>query len=107
MTVARAGHAPWPAAAASAPTSAVSDCGGATYLRCGGCGATAVFVQRERCYGRLVHGFLDRHGACGNAVEITATRPSAAVATRPLSRQAEDLAQAVFASGALPLTSAR
>ena len=46
--------------------------GGATSFRCGGCGAVSHFAHREQQYGRLVLRFLDQHGPCGNAVEITA-----------------------------------
>lgn len=52
--------------------------GASTCFRCGGCGATAVFVQHERQYGRLVHGFFDQHERCGGAVEISAARPAQA-----------------------------
>jgi hypothetical protein len=70
------GQAPWPDAAASALTAGQNQ-GGATFFRCGGCGAAAVFVQRERGYGRLVQGFFDRHERCGDAVQISAVRPPA------------------------------
>jgi hypothetical protein len=43
----------------------------ATCLRCDGCGVSAVFEQDEQGYGELVHSFLDQHGHCGNAVQIT------------------------------------
>ena len=33
-----------------------------------------MFGHRDRQYGRLVHDFLDRHGQCGDAVEISAAR---------------------------------
>jgi len=36
-----------------------------------------MFGHRDRQYGRLVHDFLDRHGQCGNAVEISAARQHA------------------------------
>lgn len=49
--------------------------GASTCFRCGGCGATTVFVQHERQYGRLVHGFFDQHERCGGAVEISPARP--------------------------------
>jgi hypothetical protein len=45
--------------------------GGTTSFRCGGCGAASQFAHREQQYGPLVHSFLDKHGQCGNAVEIT------------------------------------
>jgi hypothetical protein len=48
--------------------------GDGTYFRCGGCGAIAVFAQREPRYGWLVHGFLECHEACGNAVETARVR---------------------------------
>ncbi len=51
--------------------------GASTIFRCGGCGAAAVFVQRERRYGRLVHGFFDQHERCGGAVDISAAQPAA------------------------------
>jgi hypothetical protein len=51
--------------------------GASTIFRCGGCGATAVFVQRERRYGRLVHGFFGQHERCPGAVDISAARPPA------------------------------
>lgn len=50
--------------------------GRTTSFRCGGCGVTSEFAQREQQYGRLVHSFLDQHGQCGNAVEISAGRQS-------------------------------
>ena len=40
-----------------------------------GAGPPAVFVQRERQYGRLVQGFFDRHERCDGAVVISAARP--------------------------------
>ena len=46
---------------------------GSTFFRCGGCGTVAVFVQCERRYGRLVHGFFDQHERCDGAMEISAT----------------------------------
>jgi hypothetical protein len=30
-----------------------------------------VFEQDEQGYGELVHSFLDQHGQCGNAVQIS------------------------------------
>jgi hypothetical protein len=69
-------------AGASALT-AGQDRRGVTYLRCGGCGATAGYVQREPRYGRLVHGFFDRHGLCGNAVEISAAQHPAGKPGKP------------------------
>jgi hypothetical protein len=72
------GRAPGPGAAASALT-ADQHRGGATFFRCGGCGAGAVFMQRERQYGRLVQGFFDRHERCGGAVDISAAQQPPAV----------------------------
>jgi hypothetical protein len=46
-----------------------------TFFRCGGCGVTARFAHAEQQYGRLVHAFLDQHGHCGDAVQITSARP--------------------------------
>jgi hypothetical protein len=43
----------------------------ATRLRCDGCGVSAVFEQDEQGYGELVRSFLDQHGQCGNAVQIS------------------------------------
>lgn len=51
------------------------DRGDATSFRCGGCGAAALFVQRERRYGRLARDFFDQHERCGGAMEISAARP--------------------------------
>jgi hypothetical protein len=48
----------------------------ATYLRCDGCGVSAVFEQDEHGYGGLVHSFLDQHDECGNAVQITRAEAS-------------------------------
>jgi hypothetical protein len=48
--------------------------GDATCLRCGGCGATATLKPRERHYGQLVHGFVDRHDSCGGAVTLRGSR---------------------------------
>jgi hypothetical protein len=47
----------------------------ATRLRCGGCGASAVIDHGEHQYGGLVRGFLAQHSGCGNAVQISRTRP--------------------------------
>jgi hypothetical protein len=69
-----AARAPRPATGAAALTAPPSPRAGVTYLRCGGCGASAVYAQSKQGYGRLVHGFLDRHEHCGNAVEISAAR---------------------------------
>lgn len=49
----------------------------ATYLRCGGCGTSSVFIQSERRYGQEVRDFLDQHDLCGGAVEISAAQQSA------------------------------
>jgi hypothetical protein len=54
----------------------------ATYLRCDGCGVSAVFEQDEQSYGGLVHSFLDEHEQCGNAVQITRAEASRAEASR-------------------------
>jgi hypothetical protein len=51
--------------------------GASTIFRCGGCGATAVFAQRDRQYGRLAHRFFDQHERCGGAVGISAAQPAA------------------------------
>lgn len=51
--------------------------GASTIFRCGGCGATAVFAQRERHYGRLVHRFFDQHEHCSGAVDISAAHSPA------------------------------
>jgi hypothetical protein len=48
--------------------------GDATCLRCGGCGASATLAPRERHYGQLVHGFVDRHESCGGAVTLRGSR---------------------------------
>ena len=48
--------------------------GDATCLRCGGCGAAATLAPRERHYGQLVHGFVDRHESCGGAVTLSRSR---------------------------------
>ena len=48
--------------------------GDATCLRCGGCGATATLAPRERHYGQLVHGFVDRHESCGGAGTLRGSR---------------------------------
>jgi len=48
--------------------------GDATCLRCGGCGATAILAPRERHYGQLVYGFVDRHESCGGAVTLRGSR---------------------------------
>jgi hypothetical protein len=50
--------------------------GDATCLRCGGCGAAATLAPRERHYGQLVYGFVDRHGSCGGAVTLRGSRGS-------------------------------
>jgi hypothetical protein len=47
----------------------------ATLLRCDGCGASTVIDQDEHEYGGLVHSFLGHHSGCGNAVQITRSRP--------------------------------
>ena len=71
------GQPPAPAPAASALTTdqdrdgVTQDQRGSTSFRCGGCGTVAVFVQCERRYGRLVHGFFDQHERCDGAVEIS------------------------------------
>jgi len=58
---------------------------GATYLRCGGCAASSVFIQSERRYGHMVRDFLDQHDHCGGAVEISAAQRSVGQsADRPL-----------------------
>ena len=66
---------------ASGPDTAAGQFGGAgavrgdaTCLRCGGCGATAILAPRERHYGQLVHGFVDRHESCGGAVTLRGSR---------------------------------
>ena len=66
-----------PASAATARTVIQNRPDDATYLRCAGCGTATMFGHRDREYGRLVHDFLDRHGQCGNAVEISAARQHA------------------------------
>jgi hypothetical protein len=48
--------------------------GDATWLRCGGCGASATLAPSERHYGQLVHGFVDRHESCGGAVTLRGSR---------------------------------
>jgi hypothetical protein len=73
---ARPGRASWPGAAAVVRTALPARRADATYLRCGGCGATSVYAQHKPDYGRLVHGFLARHEQCVDAVEITAGRHS-------------------------------
>lgn len=74
---ARPGRASWPGAAGAVVRTALpASRANATYLRCGGCGATSVYAQRKPGYGRLVHGFLARHEQCVDAVEITAGRHS-------------------------------
>ena len=50
--------------------------GDATCLRCGGCGAAATLAPRERHYGQLVHGFVDRHESCSGAVTLSRSRDS-------------------------------
>ena len=72
------GRAPCRGAGAAALTAPPGPRPSATYLRCGGCGAAAVYAQSEPGYGRLVHGFLDWHEQCGNAVEISAALHPAA-----------------------------
>ncbi len=47
----------------------------ATLLRCDGCGASTVIDQDEHEYGGLVRSFLGHHSGCGNAVQITRSRP--------------------------------
>ena len=66
---------------ASGPDTAAGQFGGAgavrgdaTCLRCGGCGATAILAPRERHYGQLVYGFVDRHESCGGAVTLRGSR---------------------------------
>ena len=54
--------------------------GTTTYLRCAGCGTATMFGHRDPEYGRLVRDFLDRHGQCGKAVEISAARQQASPA---------------------------
>ena len=46
----------------------------ATCLRCEGCGAAATLAPRERHYGQLVYGFVDRHESCGGAVTLSRSR---------------------------------
>jgi hypothetical protein len=48
--------------------------GDGTCLRCGGCGASATLAVRERHYGQLVYGFVDRHESCGGAVTLSGSR---------------------------------
>jgi hypothetical protein len=48
--------------------------GDGTCLRCGGCGASATLAARERHYGQLVYGFVDRHESCGGAVTLSGSR---------------------------------
>ena len=48
--------------------------GDGTCLRCGGCGASATLAPRERHYGQLVYGFVDRHESCGGAVTLSGSR---------------------------------
>ena len=50
--------------------------GDATWLRCGGCGASATLAPSERHYGQLVHGFVDRHESCAGAVTLRGSRGS-------------------------------
>jgi hypothetical protein len=69
--LAEAAREPRPGAVASPARRASIREEEATYLRCGGCGTSAVFGQHEPHYGELVHEFLDRHEPCGGAVEIT------------------------------------
>lgn len=68
------GQPQWADPAASVRTVIQNRPDDATYLRCAGCGTAAMFGHRDRQYGRLVHDFLDRHGQCGDAVEISAAR---------------------------------
>jgi hypothetical protein len=46
--------------------------GGTTSFHCGGCGIATQFDTSEQQYGSLVRLFLDQHGLCGDAVDITA-----------------------------------
>ena len=71
------GQPPWAGPAASVRTVIQSRPDDATYLRCAGCGTATTFGHRDREYGRLVRDFLDRHGQCGNAVEISSARQHA------------------------------
>ncbi len=57
--------------AAPARTAVARRPSGATFLRCGGCGESNVFIQSERRYGQMVRDFLDQHDQCGSAVEIS------------------------------------
>lgn len=70
--------------------------GDETYFRCGGCAATAMFAQREPRYGWLVHGFLELHEACGNAVEIAGVR-GGPPGTRPVPADPAQAPQAAVA----------
>jgi hypothetical protein len=70
----RPGRASSPGAGAGVLTALPGRRASATYLRCGGCGATSLYAQRKPGYGRLVHGFLGRHEQCVGAVEISAVR---------------------------------
>lgn len=70
--------------------------GDETYFRCGGCAVTAMFAQREPRYGWFVHGFLELHEACGNAVEISCVR-GGLPETRPVPAGAARAPQAAVA----------
>ena len=60
--------------------------GDGTCLRCGGCGASATLAARERHYGQLVYGFVDRHESCG--IVMASARPPRVAGRRLAARRA-------------------